>query len=312
MLTQTQAELKRLITQAGVTTLASAVISATDVVTDYYQAQPESYFDLASLTKVLGTMPLLLQAIEAGHLTWSTPVQTILPQVASSQVTIKDLANHTSGIEGYIPNRDQLPAEDLKRAILQLPVIAENVGKVVHYSDSNYLWLGWVLETLYQAPIQTLIMQRVLTEQHWHELTFAPEPALCIPTADRQGQVYRGIVHDPKGRVLGAEAGSAGLFGTLAGVVGAVQWWLKHLSGSLMTQLPGVGLRSAGWKLMPAADGHLVATHTGFTGTWLMLDPTRQQALVVLTNRVYPSGQNDEFLDLRDQIMATFLNEVAK
>lgn len=312
MLMQTQAKLKQLATQAQVTKLASAIMTPTQVATDYYQTQPGEYFDLASLTKMLATMPLVQQALAEGKITWQTPVKTVLPQVTSEQVTIQDLVNHTSGIEGYIPNRNQLSAIDLQSAILTLPVVAENVGKVIHYSDSNYLWLGWVLAALYHQPVQTLATQRGLIAQVGAGLTFNPQPKLAVPTADRQGQVYRGIVHDPKGRVLGVNCGSAGLFGTLPGVVAAAQWWLKHLPANLTTQVPGIGLRAMGWKLMPAPDGHLVATHTGFTGTWLMLDPLTQYGLVVLTNRVYPHGENDEFLDWRDQIMATFLNEVTK
>lgn len=312
MLTQTQAKINQFATQAQISKLASAIITPNQVVTKYQQTQPGEYFDLASLTKMLATMPLVQQAIAAGKITWETPVKAILPLVGSDQVTIRDLANHTSGIEGYIPHRDQLAAPALRKAILTLPVVAENVGKVVHYSDANYLWLGWVLAALYQQPVQTLAAKQGLIAQVGAGLTFTPQPELCVPTADRQGHVYRGIVHDPKGRVLGADCGSAGLFGTLAGVVTAAQWWLKRFTVPLTTQLPGVGLRAAGWKLMPAADGHLVATHTGFTGTFLMLDPQVQQGLVVLTNRVYPHGQNDEFLDWRDQIMATFLNEVTE
>ena len=40
-----------------------------------------------------------------------------------------------------------------------------------------------------------------------------------------------------------------------------------------------------------------------------MVDFKQNQALIVLSNRVYPNGQNDQFLDLRDQVMATYLGE---
>lgn len=110
-------------------------------------------YDLASLTKVIGTTTVFLQAVDAGLVTADTPLHHLLPDFLH-QTTFRQALTHTSGLEGYIPHRDALAAPALRQAILtQLKVTAECDCQVV-YRDSNLLLVGWALEALYGAPIQ--------------------------------------------------------------------------------------------------------------------------------------------------------------
>ncbi|GAM92200.1 peptidase [Listeria monocytogenes] len=65
--------------------------------------------------------------------------------------------------------------------------------------------------------------------------------------------------------------------------------------------------RGLGWDLR----GDSVLYHTGFTGTFMVLDLKHQASLIVLSNRVHPSRANPNFVDKRDSIVDTFLEEVA-
>ena len=135
-----------------------------------------------------------------------------------------------------------------------------------------------------------------------------------------------GEVHDPKAAVLKEHCGSAGLFGTLTGVLTYVQTLITtNLNGLLtpasvammfsdQTALPGEHHRAMGWKLFTSrgTPRHLIASHTGFTGTFLLIDQQTKQGLIGLTNRVHPTGHNQAYLARRDQLFATYLNEQAR
>ena len=328
MYQKTQAKLSELVDQGIVPGLAMAIIDpqgnqqAFLGTTDgHHPVTADHYYDLASLTKVLGTLPVVLNLIGQGRLGLDDSVTEYLPMVEDARLTIRHLLTHTSVMDGYIPNRDQLSANDLKAALLTTQESGDNLGKLVRYSDTNYLYLGWIVEKLLGQPIQTVIDQSVLS--NLPGLTFHPDPQLAVPTAYPAGQVFQGIVHDPKARVLHTHCGSAGMFGTLDGVRQLITSWmsdnlhgmvspaLTNLMQTDQTSMSGKHLRGLGWKLMHSndQDHHFVVTHTGFTGTWVMVDFKEQQTLIVLSNRVYPKGKNDQFLDQRDQIMATYLRE---
>ena len=65
---------------------------------------------------------------------------------------------------------------------------------------------------------------------------------------------------------------------------------------------------SAGHLLSPSSFGH-----TGFTGTSLWIDPERQLAIVLLSNRVNPTRDNPRWTPVRagvaDLVMATLFEE---
>ncbi|OYV71576.1 MAG: hypothetical protein B7Z72_06630, partial [Gemmatimonadetes bacterium 21-71-4] len=54
---------------------------------------------------------------------------------------------------------------------------------------------------------------------------------------------------------------------------------------------------SAGSLLSPHAFGH-----TGFTGTSIWIDPEKDLFIILLTNRVYPTRQNEQILRVRPRV----------
>lgn len=331
MYPRTQALLNSLLQQQIVPGLSYALINGQTVMTKVQgdkqwfpepeRLQPGLLYDLASLTKVVGTATVVFELIAAGKCQLDDSVQQYLPAFKDHRVTLRHLLTHTSGIAGYIPHRNQLSAIDLQAALLALPVKATFERQMV-YTDVGFLYLGWIVEAICQQPIQTVITERVLQPLRLFNTTFKPVASRCVPTTYQAGYLRQGQVHDPKAQILGMHCGSAGLFADLNDLVTFSQWYLgqrpdlpdllsAEFRQSLLQDWTGHQLgRSLAWALRSAVDGHQLLFHTGFTGTFLLLDLQRQQGLIVLSNRVHPQQKNDRFLIAREAIVQSFIQEL--
>lgn len=307
---------------------ASAAVLAggtvTTMVTGASQWQPKvkplhsgMRYDLASLTKVIGTTTVFLQALTDGKVALDQPLHDFLPAF-SAPTTFRQALTHTSGLEGYIPHRDELPPDQLKRALLTQLQVTDEVDSQVVYRDVNLLLVGWALEAIYQQPIQPLITMRVLHPLGLRGATFTPAPATCVPTSydAATGALKQGVVHDPKSAILGEHSGAAGLFATLQDLIRFTEFmfgmhqaagWPSAYYGQPPRDFTANYLgRSLGWDLRQDPGGRQWFYHTGYTGTFWLIQPQSRQALIVLTNRVHPVV-NQAFLARRDVIVADFL-----
>lgn len=332
MYTKTRQLLADLVTDQIVPGVSYALIDHSRVLTDVFgwrelvpkrlQLHAGSQYDLASLTKIVGTTTVIFQLIAQGKVQLEDPVQKYLPAFQDERVQLWHLLTHTSGIAGYIPNRDRLSAADLKAALLKLPVTATFEHEMI-YTDVGFLYLGWVIEQVCGKSVQQVITEWVLQPLKLAGATFTPDPANCVPTNRKDGQLLQGVVHDPKAHTLGRHCGSAGLFATLADLVQFSQWYLGQrpdlpelISRSFIAQLYADHTRhhlqrSLGWALRFApTDQHPLLFHSGYTGTFIVLDQQLQQGLIVLTNRIHPVEENPVFLDRRHLIVDQFMAEL--
>ncbi|QNQ82504.1 serine hydrolase domain-containing protein [Lactobacillus sp. PV012] len=289
------------------------------------QLSPFGLYDLASLTKVIGTTNVFLKLYEEGRINFSEPLKNFLPEFKDERVRLSHLLTHTSGIKGWIENRDQLSAPELLKAIVNLPVTDEFETKM-RYADTNFILLGLVLERIYHEDVQTIITNEVIKPLGLENTTFTPPSPQSIPTAfNEKGEVLQGIVHDPKARILGKDCGSAGLFSTLDDLLELAKYYLGIkkdefiLKQDTVAQLfdsksvAGVHPRSWGWDLrFDPKDNHPLIYHTGFTGTFMLLDRQKKSGMIVLTNRIHPTGKNEVFLSMREKIVQSFLAENSK
>jgi CubicO group peptidase (beta-lactamase class C family) len=275
------------------------------------------YYDLASLTKVVGTTPLFVRALTEGKLQLDDHLVDYLPDFSVPSVTFRELMTHTSGLEGYIPHRDELPAPELQRALTTQLHRGAGEGQHVVYRDFNLLLTGWALERIYGAPVQQLITEMVLTPFGLTDnCTFNPDQAQCVGTSYTATTGLRqGVVHDPKAAILREHSAAAGIFATLQGLVQYVQIltavrsqnilpadWARQLQHSYS----GANGRSIGFDLRYSASGATWLYHTGYTGTFMLVNPQSRQGLVVLASRVHPYV-HPEFLNLRDIIVPEYL-----
>ena len=124
--------------------------------------KPGMLYDVASLTKVIGTVPVVAMLIQKGALSLDDPVKKFLPEFNDDRPTIRNLLTHTSGITGYIPHRNELDAVALKKAFLTKMHVEDSLNRQIKYADVNYLYLGWIIERIYDQPVQNVITEQVL------------------------------------------------------------------------------------------------------------------------------------------------------
>jgi serine-type D-Ala-D-Ala carboxypeptidase len=271
-------------------------------------AEPESLFDLASLTKVVATLPLALLLHQRGSWSIDDPVARWLPEAPQSPVTISDCLLHSAGL---VPFRQYYltcanPAE-IKQA-----VIAELAGAAVgpvSYSDVGFMLLGWAIEHCAGQPLADLFAREVAGPLGMTSTGYLPQaPRRRIAATEADGdqrtsaELIWGEVHDGNAFGLGGVSGHAGLFGTAADLgryAGALLRPGRHpvLSAAtiaLMTSRRAGGdtdPRVLGWRIRPSEWGDWpedTIWHTGFTGTSMLIAPALDVAVVLLTNAVHP------------------------
>jgi CubicO group peptidase (beta-lactamase class C family) len=295
-------------------------------------AQPtreDTVFDLASLTKVLSTTPLVMQQVERGTLGLDDPIANYISSWRGADrehVTIRDLLAHCGGLTAYLPFfRDHHDRAEFEHAISALPLEYTPRTKSI-YSDLGFILLAFILADSGVAPLTdrfaTLLGQMGIVER----LQFNPPSHWKRETAPTEQDAWRGRlivgeVHDENAWALGGVAGHAGLFGTAAGVGAYARHLLQVLAGrtgafardTLMTfvtrrsDIPGSS-RALGWDTMlpTSSCGSRMSPrsfgHTGFTGTSLWIDPKRGVYVVFLTNRVHPSRANEQIKRVRPAV----------
>jgi CubicO group peptidase (beta-lactamase class C family) len=252
----------------------------------------DTWFDLASLTKVIFTTPAVLRLIDAGRLTLDSKLGDIFREMESParNLTVRECLGHCTWLPAHMPlHLLGLESEALKKWILSH---AWEMGPCV-YSDINFIILGLMVERL--------TGQRLAAMPLSPGLSFAPDPHRCAATeycAWRQRDL-RGEVHDENAAVLGGAAGHAGLFGTASGVIDFARsiltgdGWSSASLNSMRapqraTRTLGWELRHEGWPGGDAASNGAIG-HNGFTGTGLWIDFERGVSWTLLTNRVHPS-----------------------
>lgn len=236
----------------------------------YAQEQPvltTDLYDLASLTKAIGTMPAFMQLYEEGQLRLSDRVGRFLGQYSRSsirRISLHQLLAHQSGLPALLPVRfftnkksplrpeqddryrvalgpshflDASVRNDFLAKIIQTPVARIPRRK---YSDINFVLLQQVLESLSQMPLDSLLRERFYDPMGLRRLGYRPNfhwlPDEIIPTVidnKWRGELVQGIPHDEGAVLLGGVGGHAGLFGHAADVAAIFQMYLNggHYNG---------------------------------------------------------------------------------
>lgn len=285
----------------------------------------EPLYDVASLTKVVGTVPLILQLIGQGRLSLTDSVSKFLPAWSSPQVTIRHLLTHTSDIVGYISHRNYLTAEELTTGLLGLSA-GDQIGKTVRYQDVNFIFLGWIAEQLTGLSVHEAITKRIISPLKLPNATFAPEQSALdvIPTElDARRGLITAQVHDPKTAILKEHSGAAGLFASALDLKIIAQWLMGQknypevvptslIEACFRDQTPlHSNNRSFGWDLRQSSHGNFIV-HTGFTGPVMVIDRINQRALIFLTNRVNLFTTRQEYKQYRERLIGIFMQDNKK
>ena len=284
-------------------------------------------FDLASLTKVIATTTATMRLYDKGLIDLDAPVGRYLQpfeQGEKRRITIRELLLHRSGFPPFrqLWTLAASPTAALD-SLFATPLVAAP-GDSTIYSDFNMITLGAVIEHLTREPLDDYVRAAIVQPLGMTHTCFNPSPALrrnAAPTEYdslwRKRQI-QGTVHDENAWFLGGVSGHAGLFSTASDLARFALMMINdgraygHVIFSPATydqflgNAPGMHERRLGWdKKSPegSSAGSLLSDesfgHTGFTGTSLWIDPFNHIAVILLTNRVYPTRSNLRILHFR-------------
>jgi serine-type D-Ala-D-Ala carboxypeptidase len=279
---------------------------------DANEVVPErSIYDLASLTKVVGTTTAIMILFDEGKVRLNDRVIQYIPEFgggAKDNVTIRMLLEHRSGLPaGRDLWRLASTPEEARAAVISTPLFA-TPGQYFEYSDLGADMLGFIVEAVSGEKLDRFLDTRVFGPLGMSDTRFRPDASLrgrIAPTElnPPRGYPLRGEVHDENAYALGGVAGHAGLFSTASDLAVFAQMLLNGGSYNgtrivadstvkLFTRR-AAGTRALGWDTCGGKGScgtYLSASaygHTGFTGTSLWIDPEREMFVVLLTNRVH-------------------------
>ncbi|MBA3580387.1 MAG: serine hydrolase [Gemmatimonadaceae bacterium] len=270
-----------------------------------------SIYDVASLTKVVGTTAAIMALYDDGKIQLAAPVTRYLPQFTgglNDMVTVADLLTHRSGLPAARNLWRGAATPDAARAMVMSTRVKDIPGRKYEYSDLGADVLGFIVEAVSQQPLDVFLHNRVFGPLGMRNTFFRPADSLRYRVAPTElisprGYPIHGQVHDENAFALGGVAGHAGLFSTASDLSIFAQMMLDggsyqgvrifaDTTVALFTRRVA-GHRALGWDtadgdygsgryLTPRAYGH-----TGFTGTSMWIDPDREMFVILLTNRVH-------------------------
>ena len=268
-------------------------------------------YDLASLTKVVGTTTAIMILYDEGRVALDARVTEYLPAFTGGwkdSITIRQLLTHRSGLPASrdlwkLATNPQEARLGVVDATLQC-----RPGVCFEYSDLGMVLLGMVVENVSGVGLDRFVRERVFEPLGMTSTFFRPADSLRARIAPTdvnppRGYPLRGEVADENAYALGGIAGHAGLFSTASDISVFAQMMLNggEYNGvrivadstiALFTRRTA-GTRALGWDTADGDGGsgsYLSGSsygHTGYTGTSLWIDPDREMFVVLLTNRVH-------------------------
>jgi beta-glucosidase-like glycosyl hydrolase/CubicO group peptidase (beta-lactamase class C family) len=298
-------------------------------------------WDMASLTKVTATTSSIMQLVDQQKVDVNAPVQKYLPDWTGpnkEKVLIRHLLTHASGLPAWRPlYKEATNAEQAMQLVYQTPLDTVPGARFL-YSDLNFILLGEVVRRVSGQRVDAYTRDHVFGPLKMTDTQFNPDKSLLPRIAPtevdpwRQRQI-RGEVHDENAFILGGVAGHAGLFSTAADVTRLCQAYLNGgtLDGARIWSPETIKLfttvydstfsnRAFGWETPNGMNsaGRIMRRpafgHTGFTGTSYWIDPANDLFVILLTNRVNPTRQNNKIGGVRQAVadMAEALNSAAR
>jgi CubicO group peptidase (beta-lactamase class C family) len=276
-------------------------------------------WDLASLTKVVALTSAVMQLAEQRAVDLDAPVGRYLREWTGPEkgrVTIRHLLTHTSGLPAWRPLYKEATTPDAARALAVATPLDTLPNVRMVYSDLGAIVLGQVVERVSGEPLDAYVARHVFGPLRMTDTQYRPSPGLLPRIAPTEFDSWRqrhlrGEVHDENAFGLGGVSGHAGLFSTGRDLARFARMYLKGgtLDGVRIVSPETIRLftavqdstmshRALGWETPNGANsagrfmGRPAFGHTGFTGTSIWMDPSRDVFVILLTNRVNPTRQN--------------------
>ncbi len=282
-------------------------------------------YDLASLTKVIATTTASMILEEQGLLDLDKTVASYLPGFNApdkATITVRMIVTHRGGLEAFAPLFKTFKGREQYLEQINARPLKSTPGTETVYSDWDMILQQLIIERITGEPLDRYVDEHVFKPLGMMSTMFRPDASLLgriapteIDTA--RGGLMHGRVHDENADAMGGVAGHAGLFSTARDLSIFAQmllnggsyngtrivkpetlarWTAPQSRGSsraLGWDTPSKG-SSSGSYFSPRSFGH-----TGFTGTSIWIDPERGLYVILLTNRVDPTRDNNKHVPLR-------------
>jgi len=302
----------------------------------------ETIYDVASLTKVVATTPVVMKLIKKKYLNLNHEIYQFYPEFRGKwkdKVTIKHLLTHSSGLKPYVQyfkDSKYKKKEDIIYDIISNQELIYEPGIDSKYSDLGMILLMDISEKVTGRKFEELVRAWVLNPLDMNNSFFNPSKDLFYKIAPtEEDYVFRdtlihGVVHDENAFIMGGISGHAGLFSNASDIANYAQMMLNlglyngkrifsRYSISKFTKRQNMPISSdfaLGWDT-PSRKGNSTAGdlfsnnsygHLGFTGTSLWVDSKQKIIVILLTNKIYPSRDKTGMYQLR----RSFHNEIMK
>ena len=277
------------------------------------------YWDLASLTKIMLTVPLALALVRDGLLELDSTLGEKWPLAVNTpyaSIAVWELLAHASGAPADMDLREGLGSSS--RDLYSLVLGKVSVAEKPLYSDLGYILVGGLIEHVTEKTLAQHV-----AEIDYLELAPPPEASVATEDCPWRRRLMCGEPHDEKAYVFPDRvAGHAGAFASLPQVARFVQSLLvaKGVERLLLDVAsrqwtpPGANRFGLGYRLAGGNGfggtlrGQAGYGATGFVGNQLWIEPDRGYAVVLLSNRVHPKRSSRE---LHDEWCSRLLDSVA-
>lgn len=278
----------------------------------------DTYFDIASMGKILVTSTLILKAIGENKLKLDDTLEKFFDDVPHDRkdITVKQLLTHTSGIVRcpILPENAEKGHEAVAKQIIENP-LAYTPGDGFTYSCNGMLLLGYILEKLYGKELEDIFEEKLkkplgYTRSKFNIALDEPNAAVCYRSKDTEGLAHPW--DDENIRVLQTSAGSGGQFFTPADIkkfADAVMQKSELLYPASLFEaaernyvgetFDGQGL---GWFYVDGKSVHRgnffpVGSfgHTGYTGASMFFNRPMDMYVIMLTNATRFSAMKHDF-----------------
>jgi CubicO group peptidase (beta-lactamase class C family) len=277
---------------------------------------PSHLFDLASLTKLYTTMAVL-KLIHEQRFQEHTKIIDLLPienlqrKQQLGHLAVADLLTHHSGLPAWYPFYTRR-GEDFQ-TILEDVLKESPISNKTIYSDLNFMLLGKIISSTTNLCLDQAMQTLVMRPLHLTETTYRPIPSLCVAT-EYGNQIEQQMVHDRGLHFDGwrdettpiqgscndgnchyyfhGVSGHAGLFSSPQDVLTFGKSFLSADHAKISKELYNNTLKDWGdnrgygiqfGELYPGQG----FGHTGFTGTYLYVNPEKDTVITILTNRLH-------------------------
>ncbi len=269
----------------------------------------ETLFDMASLSKLIGTTMAALKLIEDRKLSLDNKMGDYFNNCHGKEnTTVFQLMTHTSGIKAHFPLWLRgIDPSDAADEILREPFGYSPESDAI-YTCMGYILLGRILEKIENESLDKIVKRLVFEPLGMKNSFYNPPASYNFAATERiadTNEAVCGRVHDENAAFLNGVSGNAGVFCDINDCIRFASMVSNRAKGYLSPEIFEIATknytpefeenRGLGFKIVGNRYGH-----TGFTGTSLYVHRDSGIYAILLTNRVHPSRDNAKLYRLRN------------